>query len=592
MSSSILLRCGAALACGLALLASLAGPADRAQALAPPRSQAQDFVFMAEARPVLIRVHARIDGKPVQQAWKEFMQSLFRQLDTNGDGVLSQNEAERAPSPNLLRAGILGALPGAGGGTAPKLADLDLDGDGRVSLMELTAYYGKAGVTAFSFDTAQGPANPQLAALRNQRPEPGVDAVSKAIFTRLDTDGDGTLSRKELAAAAEVLLALDSDDDEILSPAEVVPASRPSSGAMVMAPMMRGGGRNAASARAGAVVALPSPNLVKLMQDRYGARGQKLTRRQLNLDEATFRALDVDGDGSLNDAELEAFARRKPDLELDLDLGGKQFLRARADASSPVAPRLQVRNNRGLLNLGATRAELRGKDEPYGGADALAGIIKAQLGAQFKAADKDGNGYVDAKEAEANPLFRSVFKAMDRDGDGKVTEKEVDDYLELAQKTQDQARASSVALVVSDQSRGLFDLLDTNRDGKLGIRELRNAPAVLKELGLEKHGFLTRGDLPRSYRLELRRGQVLTGNLAAQEAAVNIYRVSYGSDGADGGAGGPMWFRRMDRNRDGDISRKEWLFSDEKFREIDTDGDGLISVEEAVRYEAKLSKQK
>jgi hypothetical protein len=41
----------------------------------------------------------------------------------------------------------------------------------------------------------------------------------------------------------------------------------------------------------------------------------------------------------------------------------------------------------------------------------------------------------------------------------------------------------------------------------------------------------------------------------------------------------------MDRNRDGDVSRKEWLGTDEEFRKIDTDGDGLISHEEAERYD-------
>jgi hypothetical protein len=47
----------------------------------------------------------------------------------------------------------------------------------------------------------------------------------------------------------------------------------------------------------------------------------------------------------------------------------------------------------------------------------------------------------------------------------------------------------------------------------------------------------------------------------------------------------------MDRNADGDVSRREFLGTDEQFRAIDTDGDGLISVEEAERYEAQLRKQ-
>ena len=50
---------------------------------------------------------------------------------------------------------------------------------------------------------------------------------------------------------------------------------------------------------------------------------------------------------------------------------------------------------------------------------------------------------------------------------------------------------------------------------------------------------------------------------------------------------GPAWFRKMDRNRDGDVSRREWLGTAEQFRAIDRDGDGLISLEEAVRFDRR-----
>ena len=46
---------------------------------------------------------------------------------------------------------------------------------------------------------------------------------------------------------------------------------------------------------------------------------------------------------------------------------------------------------------------------------------------------------------------------------------------------------------------------------------------------------------------------------------------------------GPLWFRKMGRNNDGDVSFREWLGTEEEFRRIDTDGDGLISAEEAER---------
>jgi hypothetical protein len=44
----------------------------------------------------------------------------------------------------------------------------------------------------------------------------------------------------------------------------------------------------------------------------------------------------------------------------------------------------------------------------------------------------------------------------------------------------------------------------------------------------------------------------------------------------------------MDRNGDGDVSPREFLGSREDFRRIDADGDGLISAEEAERYDAAV----
>jgi hypothetical protein len=48
----------------------------------------------------------------------------------------------------------------------------------------------------------------------------------------------------------------------------------------------------------------------------------------------------------------------------------------------------------------------------------------------------------------------------------------------------------------------------------------------------------------------------------------------------------------MDRNGDGDVSLREFLGTREEFEKIDTDHDGLISLEEAERYDEQLRQKK
>jgi Ca2+-binding EF-hand superfamily protein len=56
-------------------------------------------------------------------------------------------------------------------------------------------------------------------------------------------------------------------------------------------------------------------------------------------------------------------------------------------------------------------------------------------------------------------------------------------------------------------------------------------------------------------------------------------------------ARGPVWFRKMDRNGDGDVSQTEFLGTSEQFRRIDSDGDGLIDVSEAERADKEFRKK-
>src|SRR6185369_4305673 len=127
-------------------------------------------------------------------------------------------------------------------------------------------------------------------------------------------------------------------------------------------------------------------------------------------------------------------------------------------------------------------------------------------------------------------------------------EQEFNAYQDLLADLQARLKKACVALVMSDESRGLFDLLDTNRDGRLSVRELRAAPALLATHDKDGKG-IARTDLPRSYCLTVRHGPALSGT---DETAL-VLRLYGGTTAARATrepTAGPLWFRKMDKNRD------------------------------------------
>ena len=71
-------------------------------------SDVQDLVFLGGSRPIRIRLHLRIDGRPYRAAWAAYLDQLFDYLDQDGDGVLDEVETERAPKPQFLQQQLRG----------------------------------------------------------------------------------------------------------------------------------------------------------------------------------------------------------------------------------------------------------------------------------------------------------------------------------------------------------------------------------------------------------------------------------------------------------------------------------------------------
>src|SRR5262249_12998952 len=124
-------------------------------------------------------------------------------------------------------------------------------------------------------------------------------------FSLLDTDQDGKLSAKELAAAPAALLKADRNDDDLVTLEE-----------MEACALQVGTGREDAGRVLLIDLERSSAELVGRLKTYYGKGKTGLTIKDLGRDEKTFQLLDKDQDGKLNDDELSGFARRTPDLEL------------------------------------------------------------------------------------------------------------------------------------------------------------------------------------------------------------------------------------------------------------------------------------
>jgi hypothetical protein len=143
------------------------------------------------------------------------------------------------------------------------------------------------------------------------------------------------------------------------------------------------------------------------------------------------------------------------------------------------------------------------------------------------------------------------------------------------------AARGRLTLTASDEGRAIFGMLDLDRDRQLGAREVLETFARVSACDRDGDGRVAPEEIPHHIQLTLARGDLtsLIPSNAASPAVVSVVTSVVPPRARP--ARGPAWFRRMDRNRDGDVSRREFLGTREQFERLDGDHDGLIAPDEA-----------
>lgn len=542
--------------------------------------EVQDVVYYGEKRPILIRLHVYLDGEPYSKRYLKYIEEAFKYADRDGSGFLDRDETNFVPSTQDLTRLFQGYPSYYRPGTMTnQFPQMDPNEDRRVSLEELFEYYHRANIVPL-----------RLVAPRNTfNPSP---VLSEELFKALDLNKDKMLSADELKTSRRLVELLDDDEDETVGMLEIATQQqlyqrRNLGGNIRGNPQggMRQPGMSGASI-SGRFHLIPKAKgttglgerlkLSKAIITRYDKdKTNRLSRDELGVDKKTFQWLDGNGNNVIDPTELMLrWLTVRPDVEMTIRLGKRKGTEQAVEL---------IRGSEGLKarqsGSGSVRIPLSDFDLDVKSLTSLTGInYNAQRFylTQFQQVSKqytDGKIPISVLKKSTNYYLRGLGEIANTDGDESLTQKEVEAYVDL----QASAANCTVSLQVLELGQGLFEMIDTSGDRRLSGRELAEAGKKLMSRDQNKDGKLELAEIPNQFQLVLNPGRVNYANQSIPRPGTTAVQ----------NRSGPLWFQKMDRNGDGDVSRREFLGSQKKFHELDTNGDGYLSEKEAQKIESK-----
>lgn len=316
-----------------------------------------------------------------------------------------------------------------------------------------------------------------------------------------------------------------------------------------------------------------------------------------------WNALDVDNDQNLSAAEIAAASERLSQADVDensiVELEELFALRPRSTTSPHGYPLVVVLDHetdwQQLHTHIATAYSRRGREQQGSAATSTSALLdriaagdttltveelellleeSPQVSLQVSLGDEKGQ----VRLTSAAPDSYSVSEQM-------ITVVRGAEYFEISAGQQKEAevsesKATQISIGAVVDGYPLYRLVDRNGDRRLSPRECRQMKAVLTALDLNSDGQITENEKPTAIRLAVSRGPHVHEMLAEPSSAQRQFASNRQVAPAKPAASTPSWFTDMDRNRDGDLSRSEFLGTNEQFQQLDRDGDGLVGASE------------
>jgi hypothetical protein len=526
----------------------------------PPAVDAEHLIFLADHGLAVIRLEISVDGKSHRETCGTFVDLLCHDADRDGDGFLSSDEYDAGVTghPVLQERTAQIMRPNS----APPRPDFGPAGKLTVSA-----------VSAFLLRTVWPPLRLEFAASQMRRISGAGELLDRPLddtklFERLDTDGNHKLTSRELERAGAVLAKLDFDEDETISLDEL--RMQPTANAMPAS-------TNRPSRRSDAHLSLLAPERIDAQfvrkifslydgETKNSAKDLRLDRHEIALPEDLFAHADADEDGYWDFDELWRYLEHPTpvvEIAVRVTTNPRSTTAAFSSRDDRIGRLIEQKETGLTMEIHKTRMQF----VMPGGASSPEAGFESGFRSQFASLDSDANEYLEWKEfqpgANDDSPPNALFQSIDVNRDGKIYFNEFLAYQRQAQEV----RARSLVLSSDNLERTLFGPLDANGDGRLSQRELARLKGFLAEWDADRDGKLIESEIPQQYRLTLQR---------------EIDRLA-GSVGpmSDRPVVGPLWFQRMDRNRDGEVSPREFLGTAEQFQKIDVNGDGAIDADEA-----------